>query len=144
MKLNVQLFERSLKTERATVKDKVKIFSESIIEQIDTLSDIASAFSDFAKMPMSKKERLDLSKIAENTINFFNTANIVFEKPTKPCYIYADKGQIIRILNNLLNNAVEAVPENKRPLITVNMELINDCVKLSISDNGEGIPLSST
>ena len=28
---------------------------------------------------MSKKERLDLSKIAENTINFFNTANIVFE-----------------------------------------------------------------
>ena len=118
----------------------MKIFSESIIEQIDTLSDIASAFSDFAKMPMSKKERLDLSKIAENTINFFNTANIVFEKPTKPCYIYADKGQIIRILNNLLNNAVEAVPENKRPLITVNMELINDCVKLSISDNGEGIP----
>ena len=140
MKLNVQLFERSLKTEGAIVKDKVKIFSESIIEQIDTLSDIASAFSDFAKMPMSKKERLDLSKIAENTINFFNTANIVFEKPTKPCYIYADKGQIIRILNNLLNNAVEAVPENKRPLITVNMELINDCVKLSISDNGEGIP----
>ena len=140
MKLNVQLFERSLKTEGATVKDKVKIFSESIIEQIDTLSDIASAFSDFAKMPMSKKERLDLSTIAKNTINFFKTANIVFEKPTKPCYIYADKGQIIRILNNLLNNAVEAVPENKRPLITVNMELINDCVKLSISDNGEGIP----
>ena len=140
MKLNVQLFERSLKTEGAIVRDKVKIFSESIIEQIDTLSDIASAFSDFAKMPMSKKERLDLSKIAENTINFFNTANIVFEKPTKPCYIYADKGQIIRILNNLLNNAVEAVPKNKRPLITVNMELINDCVKLSISDNGEGIP----
>ena len=140
MKLNVQLFERSLITEGALVKNKVKIFSESIIEQIDTLSDIASAFSDFAKMPMSKKERLDLSKIAENTINFFNTANVVFEKPTKPCYIYADKGQIIRILNNLLNNAVEAVPENKRPLITVNMELIKGCVKLSISDNGEGIP----
>ena len=140
MKLNVQLFERSLKTERTIVRNKVKIFSESIIEQIDTLSDIASAFSDFAKMPMTKKEKLDLSKIAENTINFFNIANIVFEKPTKPCYIYADKGQIIRILNNLLNNAVEAVPENKRPLITVNVELINECVKLSISDNGEGIP----
>ena len=140
MKLNVQLFERSLKTERTIVRDKVKIFSESIIEQIDTLSDIASAFSDFAKMPMTKKEKLDLSKIAENTINFFNIANIIFEKPTKPCHIYADKGQIIRILNNLLNNAVEAVPENKRPLITVNVELINECVKLSISDNGEGIP----
>ena len=140
MKLNVQLFERSLKTERTIVRDKVKIFSESIIEQIDTLSDIASAFSDFAKMPMTKKEKLDLSKIAENTINFFNIANIIFEKPTKPCHIYADKGQIIRILNNLLNNAVEAVPESKRPLITVNVELINECVKLSISDNGEGIP----
>ena len=70
MKLNVQLFERSLKTENPLIKDKVKIFSESIIEQIDTLSNIASAFSDFAKMPMSKKEKLDLSKIAENTINF--------------------------------------------------------------------------
>ena len=140
MKLNVQLFERTLKTEEPLVKDRVKAFSDSIIEQIDTLSDIASAFSDFAKMPMSKKERLDLSKITQNTINFFNTANIVFEKSTKPCYIYADRGQIIRILNNLLNNAIESVPENKKPLITVNIKVINDCVKLSISDNGGGIP----
>ena len=62
------------------------------------------------------------------------------EKPTKPCYIYADRGQVIRILNNLLNNAIEAVPENKKPLITVNMKEINDCAKLSINDNGEGIP----
>ena len=140
MKLNVQLFERTLKTEEPLVKDRVKAFSDSIIEQIDTLSDIASAFSDFAKMPMSKKERLDLSKITQNTINFFNSANILFEKPTKPCYIYADRGQIIRILNNLLNNAIESVPENKKPLITVNMKVINDCVKLSISDNGYGVP----
>ena len=140
MKLNVQLFERTLKTDEPLVKDRVKAFSDSIIEQIDTLSDIASAFSDFAKMPMSKKERLDLSKITQNTINFFNTANIVFEKSTKPCYIYADRGQIIRILNNLLNNAIESVPENKKPLITVNIKVINDCVKLSISDNGGGIP----
>ena len=140
MKLNVQLFERTLRAENPLIKRKVKLFSDSIIEQIDTLSNIASAFSDFARMPMSKKEKLDISKIAENTINFFNTTNIVFEKPTKSCYIYADRGQIIRILNNLLNNAIESVPENKTPIITVNIKLIIDCVKLSISDNGEGIP----
>ena len=140
MKLNVQLFERTLRAENPLIKRKVKLFSDSIIEQIDTLSNIASAFSDFARMPMSKKEKLDISKIAENTINFFNTTNIVFEKPTKSCYIYADRGQIIRILNNLLNNAIESVPENKTPLITVNIKLINECVNLSIGDNGEGIP----
>jgi two-component system nitrogen regulation sensor histidine kinase NtrY len=140
MKLNVQLFERTLRAEKPLIKSKVKLFSDSIIEQIDTLSNIASAFSDFARMPMSKKENVDLSKIAENTINFFNTTNIVFEKPTKSCYIYADRGQVIRILNNLLNNAIESVPENKTPLITVNIKLINECVNLSIGDNGEGIP----
>ena len=140
MKLNVQLFERTLKTEDPLTKDKVKIFSDSIIEQIDTLSDIASSFSDFAKMPMSKKEKIDLSKIAENSINFFNATNIVFDKPTESCCVYADRGQVIRILNNLLNNAIESVPENKTPLITVSIKLINDCVNLSVGDNGEGIP----
>ena len=140
MKLNVQLFERTLRAENPLIKSKVKLFSDSIIEQIDTLSNIASAFSDFARMPMNKKETLNLSKIVENAINFFNTTNIVFEKPTKSCYIYADKRQIIRILNNLLNNAIESVPENKTPLITVNIKQINEYVNLSIGDNGEGIP----
>ena len=139
MKLNVQLFERTLKAENPLIKGKIKLFSDSIIEQIDTLSDIASAFSDFARMPVSKKEKIDLSKITENTINFFKTTNIVFKKPTEPCCISADKGQIIRILNNLLNNAIEAVPENKTPLINVSIKLINNCVNLSIEDNGNGI-----
>ena len=139
MKLNVQLFERTLKAENPLNKGKIKHFSDSIIEQIDTLSNIASAFSDFARMPVSNKEKIDLSKITENTINFFNTTNIVFKKPTEPICISSDKGQIIRILNNLLNNAIEAVPENKTPLINVSIKLINNCVNLSIKDNGNGI-----
>jgi len=139
MKLSVQLFERKLDPNDPEFKNKMRKFTSSMIEQIDTLANIASAFSDFARMPSSNKEEVNLTKITENTLAFFDVVKINFTKTTDPCYVYADKNQLIRILNNVLNNAIEAIPENKTPLINVSLEQVNENVKLTIQDNGIGI-----
>ena len=140
MKLSIQLFERTLNPNDPEFQYKIKKFTSSIIEQIDTLANIASAFSDFAQMPSSNKEKINLTKITENTLTFFESIKIEFDQPTDAYYIYADKNQIIRVLNNVLNNAIEAIPENQTPLITVSLEQIDENIILSIKDNGTGVP----
>ena len=142
MKLSVQLFDRKMDPSNPNIQNDTKKFTSSMIEQIDTLSNIASAFSDFAKMPSTKKEKIDLKRLVENTITLFHGVNIKFESSLQPCTIYADKNEIIRVLNNLLNNAIEATPENKTAHINVSLESIEEHAELKIQDNGNGIPKS--
>ena len=141
MKLNVQMFERKANTEDPEFPAKMKKFTTSLIEQIDTLAHIASAFSDFARMPSSNKDALNLSEIVENTISFFDPLSSGILKLEKNCFIFADHDQIVRVLNNLLNNAIEAVSEGETPMVTVSLEKGDNKVLLQVEDNGSGIPL---
>ena len=141
MKLNVQMFERKANTEDPKFPIKMKKFTSSLIEQIDTLSNIASAFSDFARMPSSNKEGLNLSEIVENTISFFDPLSTGILKLEKDCFIVADHDQIVRVLNNLLNNAIESVSESETPMVKVFLEKGEHKILLQIEDNGSGIPL---
>jgi two-component system nitrogen regulation sensor histidine kinase NtrY len=141
MKLNVQMFERKANTEDPEFPVKMKKFTSSLIEQIDTLAHIASAFSDFARMPSSNKEELNLSEIVENTISFFDPLSSGILKLDKDCFVFADHDQIVRVLNNLLNNAIEAVADGETPTVTVSLEKGNHKVLVQVEDNGMGIPL---
>jgi len=141
MKLNVQMFERKANVSDPEFPAKMKKFTTSLIEQIDTLAHIASAFSDFARMPSSNKESLNLSEIVENTISFFDPLSSGILKLDKDCFIFADHDQIVRVLNNLLNNAIEAVSEGDTPMVRVSLEKGTHKILLQVEDNGSGIPL---
>jgi len=52
MRLTVQSFDRKFNPEDPNVRSKMREYSETLIQQIDVMSSIASAFSDFAKMPI--------------------------------------------------------------------------------------------
>jgi signal transduction histidine kinase len=57
MRLTVQSFERKFDPEDPNIKEKLAEYSQTLIQQIDVMSSIASAFSDFAKMPTQKREK---------------------------------------------------------------------------------------
>lgn len=139
MKLNVQLFERQLKANDPEFKEKLKKFSGSIIEQIDTLAHIASAFSDFARMPNSNKVKLNINNLVESTVGFYEAAHIDLNLSDEELSVYADHDQLVRVLNNLLNNAIEAVPEEKEAQIKIDLRNEGGMAVLSIKDNGVGI-----
>jgi nitrogen fixation/metabolism regulation signal transduction histidine kinase len=140
MKLNVQLFERMIKLHAPEFKEKGARFTSSMIDQIDTLANIASAFSNFARMPSSKKVVLNLSETLENTIFLYQSVNIKLYKGNRPIYISGDNKKIISVLNNLINNAIEASNENSTDEIVVRLEEKNNMAILSITDSGSGIP----
>ena len=144
MRLSIQTFERGFSKGQEFSKQRIKEFSDSLIQQIDTMSSIATAFSDFAEMPEPKKERLNVVEVVELAIDIFNRDHITFKFSSKKIQANFDRTQLIRVITNLLKNAFQAIPENRTPKIEVNIFENNDDVNISISDNGYGISKTDT
>ena len=144
MRLSIQTFERGYRRGEDFSKKRVKEFSESLIQQIDTMSSIATAFSDFAEMPEPKKEKLNVVEVVELAIDIFNRDQINFTSNTEKIYANFDRTQLIRVITNLLKNAFQAIPVERTPKIDVNISDDDNFVKISISDNGYGISKTDT
>jgi two-component system, NtrC family, nitrogen regulation sensor histidine kinase NtrY len=143
MKLSIQHLQRTYKDHAPDMDEKMERLTKTIVEQIDTLSSIATEFSNFANMPKASFEAVDLSKILQNVIDLYKnsaSAEMVFINNTADeAFILADKEQLIRAFNNLLKNAVQAIPENKKGLIKIELSRENGFFLVSIADNGTGI-----
>ena len=70
MRLTVQSFERRFDPEDPNIRDKVKEYSQTLIQQIDVMNSIASAFSDFAKMPKQKREKIEVIGVVKMALEF--------------------------------------------------------------------------
>ena len=142
MKLSIQHLQRAYKDNRPNLKEMTERVTQTVIEQIDTLSQIASEFSNFAKMPKPQNEVLDIRDIVDNVVNFVeNTSTTRLHKimPDEPCLIYADKNQLLRVFNNLIKNALQAIPDERQGIIVVNVKQANNWVIAAVVDNGIGI-----
>lgn len=146
MKLSVQQLERSWKDGREDFEQRMNRFTATMSEQIDTLSNIATEFSSFAQLNQSNPERVHLSSIIENTIKLYENGayKITFSNmlPNTEAEIYMDKTHLQRVLNNVISNAVESIPEDKSGSIEIFLSDAGKQVLLEIQDNGCGIETS--
>lgn len=143
MKLSIQHLQRAIDSNDERVPELTKKVSNTIIAQIDTLSDIATAFSNFAKMPTANKTKINLTLKIQNVVNLFNEEDkqtITFNTAIEEAFILADKNQIIGVFNNLVKNAIQATEDNKNPSITIILIEQDNEFLVSVSDNGCGIP----
>jgi nitrogen fixation/metabolism regulation signal transduction histidine kinase len=144
LKLGVQLLDKSWKEKDINFDAKFEKFSKSFIEQIEKLSDIASEFSNFAKMPDINLESLHLKKILTASIEVYrqsDLSSISFENNCdREVFVKADKDQLLKCFNNLFRNAIEARQDKLESLIRVLMYCEDSDVYVEISDNGTGIP----
>jgi len=139
MRLSVQSFERKFNPEDKNVKVKLAEYSQTLIQQIDVMSSIASAFSDFAKMPTQKKERINVVSVVKLALDIFNENFINYQASENEIYANLDKTQLIRIVNNLVKNATQATELEENPSIDVNVSSDAKKVTILVSDNGKGI-----
>ncbi|MGZ3753688.1 MAG: ATP-binding protein [Mucilaginibacter sp.] len=143
LKLGLQLLEKSWRDKDPKFDQKFERFSKSFVEQIESLSSIASEFSAFAKMPDTRIVRLNLFDMLSQAVTIFKQMdNVVidYHPAETPFYINADRDQLLRCFNNLLKNAIEATPINRQGIITINYHISDKSILLSIKDNGKGIP----
>ncbi len=139
MRLSVQSFERRFDINDPKINEKVKEYSETLIQQIDVMSSIASAFSDFAKMPKQKREKIEIIGVVKMALDIFNEDDISYHHPEDELYGNLDKTQLIRIVTNLITNANQATEEKEDPKIEVKVLSKKDKIIIEVSDNGKGI-----
>jgi len=139
MRLTVQSFERNSLSKDDKANKKLKEFSQSLIQQIDVLSSIASAFSDFAKMPTQKKEQIEIISVVKFALDIFTEQYITYLPQEKNIYANLDKTQLIRIVTNLLKNAIQATENIEHPTIDVHVLSKENNLIISVTDNGKGI-----
>jgi len=143
LKLGLQLLDKSWKDKDPKFDQKFERFSKSFVEQIESLSSIASEFSAFAKMPETKMTRLNIFDVLSQAVTIFkemDNIKIVYTAPDDPFTVSADRNQLLRCFNNLLKNAIEATPSNQPGVIEINYLITAKSMLLTIKDNGEGIP----
>ena len=140
MKLTVQNFQRKFNPTDPQSVQKLNDYSETLIQQIDTMTAVASAFSNFASMPLQQNELVDVVKIIKMALEIFNEEYILFNSNETVIFGNYDKSQLIRITTNLVKNAIQAIPEEQEEkLVVVQLIKSNNSIILSVQDNGIGI-----
>jgi nitrogen fixation/metabolism regulation signal transduction histidine kinase len=142
MKLSIQHLEKSWDEQAPDWDQRLKRFSAALIEQIDSLSAIATEFSDFAKMPLPVNERLDLNDVIRAALSLYRDISPVRFRfaPEEERYVVCDRRQLLRVLTNLLNNAIQAIGQKVDGEISISVTTAGPDHEIRISDNGPGIP----
>jgi len=140
MRLSVQSFQRNFDINDIEIDKKLDEFSKTLIQQIDTMSTIASAFSNFAEMPAQEGGKINIIETTRLALKIFKEKHINFKFQDKIIEVNIDRTQMVRIITNLIKNALEACDLLENPIIQVNIKKKNKNVLIDVIDNGVGIP----
>lgn len=131
-------------------REAVDSYVDVIIRQTNDLRRIIDEFSRFARMPEPDRRETDVAKLLRDTVLLQQDAvkaELITDIPAQPLRIDCDATMIAQVFTNLIKNASEAIdgmrddpPEGWTPQIRIEMEESPDSVRISITDNGPGLP----
>jgi two-component system, NtrC family, nitrogen regulation sensor histidine kinase NtrY len=142
MKLNIQYLQQSMKKDSPNIKELTDKVVDSIIEQIDNLSYIASEFSNFAKMPEARPEELELGALLHKAVELYlndERVKVIEHTGGQQLHVFADRSQLLRVFTNLLENAKQSIPDGKKGIIEATIKGEDGKAVIQITDNGAGI-----
>lgn len=141
MRLSIQHLIRLKQRGVEGWEEKFEEVASSILEQIDILSNTASEFSSFAKFYYEENTVLDLAELINDQRVFFDTRDnirISYDYCHRGCNVLVRKGQIIRVLVNLVSNAIQALEEGGG-YIRITLREEGGSYIVAIDDNGPGV-----
>ena len=141
MRLTVQSFQRKFDATDGNIKEKLDEYTHTLIQQIDTMSSIASAFSTYADMPAQKDETLNVARITKLALDIFNESYIYFSTEEEEVVAKFDRTQLIRVVTNLIKNSIQAIDQKhtEDPKIEVRVFTEDQWACITVKDNGVGI-----
>jgi len=121
--------------------------TETIVNQVEVLRGMVSAFGKFAEEPKLTIENFNIINLIKESINLYskrdNKKIFRLSLHAESCEIQADEQKLRQVFNNLIKNALDAITNTSSPRISINtnkMEINNESyIKLTISDNGQGL-----
>ncbi len=145
MKLNIQYLQK-IKDEGAPNFDEYfNQVTRMLVAQIDTLSTIASTFSDFARMPSTHIEPVEMVGLIREVATLFDAPgnySLEVNGPNERVFVSGDRDQLRRAMVNIIRNATQAIQNQADGAILVSVEVGDQSVRIAVTDNGPGIPKS--
>lgn len=142
MRLSIQHVWRMKKDGVEGWQSKFDNLAKTLIEQIDTLSDTASEFSNFAKLSTTDNSIVDISELLYEQVSLFagyENINITLHNDMGSINVSAHREQLQRVFTNIMKNAVQAVGDRKNGRIDIYVKEKEKNYRISIEDNGMGI-----
>lgn len=137
MKLSVQQLVAAFNDKSPKFNSIFEKVTSTIISQIETLKNIASEFSNFARMPRASLAKLNVADVVSEIIDLYteqkSSISSYFE--SKEISVVADADHLKRTLVNLIRNAFQANADR----INISVARENEFCVIKISDNGKGI-----
>jgi two-component system, NtrC family, nitrogen regulation sensor histidine kinase NtrY len=143
MKLSMQQLQRLSSGDTESAKIYLKTALKNLLEQIDSLAHIASEFSMIAKLDITQKFDMVINDVVNNVYELFSEIQDIdfqMNMSDERFHILGDKNHLMRVFNNLIINATQAIPSDRRGLIRVAVYREDEKVVIRMSDNGDGIP----
>jgi two-component system nitrogen regulation sensor histidine kinase NtrY len=139
MKLTLQQLERNIENGNIT-NEKTSRAVTTLLEQVDSLNEIASSFSGFVKMPEPVIQPLDVVAEVKRVVDLHSpTGEIEFRPSVKDAWVMGDHQLLSRTFSNMILNAMQAANPGQSVKVTIAIELVNSFCRIEVRDNGKGI-----
>lgn len=143
MQLNIEYLQMLWDRKDPKFEENFKETLKSLLEQIDTLSKIATAFSDYAKLPENSPTSFDIAELLKSTIKLYDVEdNITISlsyNEKDDWSMFADKNNLGRVFGNIIKNAIQAIGSKKEGCISVTVNKLEKRYRIEFADNGCGI-----
>jgi signal transduction histidine kinase len=142
MRLSIQHLVRLKKEQSPAWQSRFDELAAALLEQIDTLAKTASEFSNFAKVPTGKPEKVSLNALLDELKPLFTgyeTIRFEWHEEAGNACVNGHADQLSRVLVNLLTNAVQAVQHKPDGKIAITLSEQDDRYFLRVEDNGDGV-----
>ena len=139
MRLSVQDFNEQFDPGKKRWKKKLSEFSSTLIEQINSMSELAESFSYFTAEPKKNLTECDLVNHTKLVAISYANFDVRIKSSHEKIIYTLDVNQWTRVLNNLILNAQQAIPDKRDGYVEINFQLLEDKIVVEISDNGCGI-----
>lgn len=144
MKLSIQHLRRVIDVKNERQNKILKEFESKMVQQVDLLSEIANEFSNFADLPKTKMEIINIETIIKKTIDLYQHNKqikiSIISNPEATFIINGDENQLTRVFTNLINNSIQAITDKGQ--IDILLQRKNTLISIEIKDDGNGIPIN--
>lgn len=117
--------------------------TRTVLDEVHRISNIVTEFTRFARLPPPRPQDLDVEEVAKHVVQVHKAAagdvSLAHVAQRRAPVIRADRDQVIQVLTNLIQNALDAVKDVPGGAVSVTTDTDGHYVALSVADNGPGL-----
>jgi two-component system, NtrC family, nitrogen regulation sensor histidine kinase NtrY len=117
--------------------------TRTVLDEVHRIANIVTEFTRFARLPQPRPQDMEVEEVARHVVQLHKASagdvSLAFSAQRRAPTVRADRDQVIQVLTNLIQNALEAVKDVPGGAVSVSTDTDGHYVAFSVADNGPGI-----